>query len=72
MLLKDIGRSVEIRARIDERVSTVRFELKEDQYNQACDAYRDKKAVKVTGLLRRGEQSKFYDMDALTMFEILP
>jgi hypothetical protein len=72
MLLKDTGRSVEIRARIDDRVSTVRFELKEDQYKKACDAYRDKRAVKVTGLLRRGEQSKFYDMDELTQFEILP
>jgi hypothetical protein len=71
MLLKDMGRSVEIRARIDDKVSTVRFELKEEQYKKACDAYRDKKAVRVTGLLRRGEQSKFYDMDALTMFEIL-
>jgi hypothetical protein len=72
MLLKDMGRSVEIRARIDDKVSTVRFELKEDQYKTACDAYRDKKAVKVTGLLRRGEQSKFFDMDAITSFAILP
>lgn len=72
MLLKDMGRSVEIRARIDDKVSTVRFELKEDQYKQACDAYRDKRVIRVKGLLRRGEQSKFYDMDELTQFEILP
>ena len=71
MLIKGIGRTVEVRAKIDEKWSTVRFVLQEDQYRTACDAYRDQKPVKVKGMLRRGEQSKFYDMHNPDSFEIL-
>lgn len=72
ILFKEMGRTVEIRARIDEKWSTVRFVLVEDQYKKACDAYRDKKSVRVRGVLRRGEQSKFYDVNEPESFEILP
>ena len=71
MLVKEMGRTVEIRARIDDKWSTVRFALVEDQYKNACDAYRDKKSVRVRGLLRRGEHSKFYDMNEPESFEVL-
>ena len=71
-LFKDVGRTVEIRTRIDDKWSTVRFTLEEEQYRTACDAYRDQKAVKVKGLLRRGEQSKFYEMNDPESFEIFP
>lgn len=70
--LADIGRTVEIRALIDEKWSTVRFILKDEQYRIACDAYRDQEIVKISGLLRRGEQSKFYEFNDLESFEILP
>ncbi len=72
MLLKELGRIVEIRAKIDERPATVRFGLDEDQYRKACDAYRDQKLVRITGTLRRDEKSKFYDVRQVELFEMLP
>lgn len=71
MLMKELGRTVEIRARIDDRPATVRFGLDEDQYRIACDAYRDQKLVRVTGTLRRDEKSKFYDVQQVESFEVL-
>lgn len=71
-LLKDPGRTVEIRATIDDRPATVRFGLDENQYRQACDAYRDQKPVRITGTLRRDEKSKFYDVKVVESFEPLP
>jgi len=71
MLVKELGRTVEIRARIDDRPATVRFGLDENQYRNACDAYRDQKLVRVTGTLRRDEKSKFYDMRQVESFEAL-
>ena len=72
MLMKELGRTVEIRTRIDDRPSIVRFGLDEDQYRMACDAYRDQKHVRITGTLRRDERSKFYDVRQVESFEILP
>ncbi len=72
MLVKELGRTVEIRARIDDRPATVRFGLDEDQYRKACDAYRDQKQVRITGTLRRDERSKFYDVRKVESFDILP
>ena len=72
MLLQDIGRTVEVRARIDDRPATVRFGLDEEQYREACDAYRDQKIVRITGILQRDERSKFYDVRQVKIFEILP
>lgn len=72
MLMKELGRLVEIRARIDDRPATIRFGLDEDQYRKACDAYRDQKQVRITGTLRRDERSKFYDVRQVESFEILP
>jgi len=72
MLMKELGRTVEIRARIDDRPATVRFGLDEKQYRNACDAYRDQKLVRVTGTLRRDEKSKFYDVRQVESFEALP
>lgn len=71
MLVKEVGRTVEIRAKLGDKWATVRFVLKEDQYRKACDAYRDQKPVKVKGTLRCGEQSKFYDMHTPDSFEIV-
>lgn len=71
MLMKELGRTVEIRTRIDERPATVRFGLDETQYRQACDAYRDQKQVRVTGTLRRDERSKFFDVKQVESFEVL-
>ncbi len=71
MLVKEVGRTVEVRAKIDDKWATVRFVLQEDQYRTACDAYRDQKPVKVRGMLRRGEQSKFYDMYNPQSFDIV-
>lgn len=72
MLVKELGRTVEIRARIDDRPATVRFGLDEQQYRKACDAYRDQKQVRITGTLRRDERSKFYDVHEVESFDILP
>ncbi len=72
MLMKDLGRTVEIRARVDGRWATVRFALDEDQYHLACDAYRDKRHVRITGTLRRDAQAKFYEARDIRSFEVLP
>lgn len=72
MLVDELGRTVEIRARIDDRPATARFGLDESQYRKACDAYRDQKQVRITGTLRRDERSKFYDVREVESFEILP
>lgn len=71
MLIKGLGRTVEVRARIDDRLATVRFGLDEEQYRKACDAYRDQKLVRITGTLRRDERSKFYDVRQVELFEII-
>jgi len=71
MLMKELGRTVEIRTRIDDRLATVRFGLNEDQYREACDAYRDQMQVRVNGTLRRDERSKFYDVRLVGSFEVM-
>jgi len=71
MLIQELGRTVEIRARVEDRIATVRFGLDEQQYRTACDAYRDKKLVRLTGTLRRDANSKFYDVRHVESFEIL-
>lgn len=72
MLMKDLERTVEIRARIDDRPATVRFGLDEDQYRTACDAFRDMKNVRVTGILHRDERSKFYEIKEVEDFIVVP
>lgn len=54
---------VTLRAVIDGKMGSVRFDLGRDNYVAACDAHRDGKTVKVTGTLRRGEQSKLFVLD---------
>ena len=69
--LKGFGRTVEIRAIIDDKTSIVRFSLSDEQYRFACDAYRDGKQIRVKGVLRRGEQSRFYELKDSESFEVL-
>jgi len=69
--LKGFGRTVEIRAIIDDKTSIVRFSLLDEQYRFACDAYRDGKQIRVKGVLRRGEQSRFYELKDSESFEVL-
>lgn len=71
ILLKEMGRTVEVRSIIENRPATVRFRLNEDQYRKACDAYRDQKRVRISGVLRRDEMSEFYDVVHVESFEIL-
>lgn len=70
-LIKELGRTVEIRTRVDDRPATVRFGLSDEQYRRACDAYRDRVEVKVKGTLRRDANSKFYQMREVESFDVV-
>jgi hypothetical protein len=70
LLESDYG-TVTMRAVIDGRLASVRFTLSASDYAAACNAHRDKVPVHVKGILRRGEQSKLFQLEEVKGFTVI-
>jgi hypothetical protein len=57
---------------VNGRSSRVRFVLEQSQYQQACDAHRDRRQVTVTGVLHGDAQTRVFDLESPREFRVLP
>lgn len=71
VVLAEMRRIVEVRTTLEGKGVTVRFSLNEAEYSNACNAFRDHRDIQCSGVLRRREQSKFYELVNPSEFEVL-
>jgi hypothetical protein len=71
-LFEDFLGSVTIRSLVEGRSARVRFQLKQQQYIEACNAHRDRRSVSITGMLHGDAQSRLFDLIIPEDFRVLP
>lgn len=70
-LVEDFRGNVTIRTLVSGRSARVRFVLQQSEYQQACDAHRDRRRVAISGLLHGDSQTRVFDLDSPKEFRVL-
>jgi hypothetical protein len=71
-LFEELQGSVTIRTLVEGHAARVRFRLRQAEYQQACDAHRDRRRIAVTGVLHPDAQARLFELTSPQDFRVLP
>ena len=70
-LFSDDGGRVVILTRVEGRQAKIKADLSTEDYAKACDAHRDRRAVRVSGLIRQDEKNNVFVLSDPRDFQML-